>query len=87
MFSILIEEVFQIRNRRGITLIGKASGIISIGDYLFDSDNRNNCYSIIGIEMVHYSSIEKNLTYNPAIIIEPGDYEPSRLIGKTLEAQ
>lgn len=70
MFSISVEEVFQISSRKGITLIGKTSGIINIGDYIVDSQNRTKQYKVIGLEMVHYLNIEKDFTHNPAIIIE-----------------
>lgn len=87
MFSILVEDAIQISSRRGITLIGKTTGTIKIGDYLVDLNNSIYRYKVIGIEMIHYSNIEKELTHNPAIMIEPGDYEPSEFKGRTLQSQ
>lgn len=85
MFSILVEEAFEISNRIGIILLGKTSGVIRIGDYLHDVYNRTYSYKVIGLEMTHDSNIEKQLTHNPGIMIEAGDYEPSEFKGKTLQ--
>lgn len=84
MFSITIEETFQISTRKGVVLIGKTSGLVKIGDYLVDANDRSSQYKVIGTEMVHYINTEKNITHNPAIMIEQGNYEPLVLKGKIL---
>lgn len=87
MFSITVEEVVTMSARKGITLIGKTSGIIKKGDYIVDENSSHKSYKVIGIEMVHYINIEKNLTHNPAIMIEKGDSDSFEFKGKTLVSQ
>ena len=86
MFTINVEEVFQISNRKGITLVGKTSGVVKIGDYLIDVSDRTKSYKVIGIEMLHFTNIDKAINYNPAIMIALNTTEPSELKGKTLES-
>lgn len=85
MFSIEVEEVFQISGRKGITLIGKTSGVISIGDYLIDNNDRANQYKVIAIESVRFTDREKCLTHNPAVIIEADINNSVGLKGKVLK--
>ena len=87
MFSITVEEVFQVSSRRGTILVGRTVGVVSIGDYLVDIFIKSRRYRVIGFEMLHYTSEERNSTHNPAILIEPGDYEPAKLKGKIFEKQ
>lgn len=87
MFTIAVEEVFQISARKGLTLVGKTSGVIKIGDYITDVSDRNKQYKVIGLEMVRYLDKEKNLTHNPAILIECDSTEPIALKNKIFESQ
>lgn len=87
MFSIKVEEAFKISTNKGITIIGITSGLIKLGDYLVDANNYSDRYKVIGIEMIHFADLEKNLSHNPAILIEQGDYEPLEFKGKTLKLE
>ncbi len=84
MFSIAVEEVFQITGKKGVVLIGCTSGVIKLWDFLVDKQDYSKTFKVIGIEMVRYLDREKNSTHNPAIMIELGTYEPQTLKGKTL---
>jgi hypothetical protein len=86
MFSIAVEEAFFITGRKGITLIGETSGTIKMGDYLAEIGVRRLSFKVIGIEMVHFTNIDKELSHNPAIMIETDITEPSGLIGELLES-
>jgi translation elongation factor EF-Tu-like GTPase len=85
MFSIAIEEAFLITGRKGITLIGKTSGTVKMGDYLVDISDRSKSFKVIGIEMAHFINIDKEISHNPAIMIETHTTDPSDLKGKLLE--
>ena len=90
MFSIKVEDVFQITNRKGLVLIGLtslSSGVINIGDILTDQQDKTGAYKIIGLEFLNYKNKEKNLTHNPAIIIDLNTYEHKNFIGKTFYSE
>jgi translation elongation factor EF-Tu-like GTPase len=86
MFSIAVEEAFFITGRKGITLFGRTSGTVKIGDYLVEIADRRLSFKVIGIEMVHFTNIDKELSHNPAIMIETDITQPSELKGKFLES-
>lgn len=66
MFSIMIEEVFRIRNGK-VVLSGRTSGEIRVGDYLTDISDKTKQYKVTVVEM--------SITLNPSIMIEPNNYE------------
>lgn len=84
MFSIFVEDTFEISSRRYLILMGKTSGDIKKGDYLFEINNRSRSYKVLGIEMIHYRNIEDICYDNLNVMVELPDCELPEFIGKTL---
>lgn len=87
MFSIIVEEIFEITGRKGIIFIGETSGVIKIGDFIIDNHDKSKKYKIIGLEMVRFSDKDKCLTHNPAIVIDADISKVIELKGKVLKSK
>ena len=86
IFSLYVEDVFKITNRKGITLIGPSEGFIKSDDVLINEDNNTRHFKVIGVEMIDFFDTKKSLTHNPAPIIDVEIDEAIELKGKRLRS-
>lgn len=85
MFSIFVEDTFLMGDKASMILIGKTSGDIQNGDYIFEENDKNCSYKVIGIEMVHYTNIEEIGYDNISIMIQLSKGNIPKLKGKTFK--